>query len=195
MGWTSEPKGNRSTLTVLVDDVQSSGWWVVLDTHRDRDRSTYYLLAEHGPGNPGYSAEDPQRTIFVALTETVAGMREPWISHKIMGEGMGPYKADAPVRWLDTLPETDSDYARDWREQCRESARQRASRPKLVHGERVRFPDARYRIPGHDPDHDPVFVVVRTGRRVRFKVEGSGGIYNLNGYTQQRIVAAEEVTA
>lgn len=58
---------------------------------------------------------------------------------KEIDETMGPNEAECPVRILDLLTETDSQYAQEWRAACRGNAARKASLPKIKKGDVVQF--------------------------------------------------------
>jgi hypothetical protein len=58
---------------------------------------------------------------------------------KEIDETMGPNEAECPVRILDLLSPTDSEYAQEWREACRKNATRKASLPKVKKGDVVQF--------------------------------------------------------
>lgn len=60
---------------------------------------------------------------------------------KDMDESMGPCEDNCPERILNLLTETDSEYAREWRQRCRAKAEARKAMPKLVAGLKLVFAD------------------------------------------------------
>lgn len=65
--------------------------------------------------------------------------------YKDIEECMGPYSYDCPIRLLDLLSPTESEYANEWRKLCREQAKKTASIRKkmkmLKPGVVIRFPE------------------------------------------------------
>jgi hypothetical protein len=57
--------------------------------------------------------------------------------YKPVEETMGPFESDCPARILDLLTPTDSQYANEWRERCRNRAATKQGRPKV--GQVIRF--------------------------------------------------------
>jgi hypothetical protein len=61
------------------------------------------------------------------------------VTYKEMSEEMGPNAVRCPVRILDRLTPTTSESATTWRASCRARIAERASRPTVGDGTRVRF--------------------------------------------------------
>lgn len=82
-----------------------------------------------------------------ALVCPVSSYRGEFIV-KEQDETMGPYDVKCPVRILDLLTETDSEYANEWRARCRayqaaaKTARERARR--IVAGTIIKLPSPAY---------------------------------------------------
>jgi len=65
--------------------------------------------------------ESAIRTVF-ALVCLLAYKRDHFnFGYKDMDECMGPFECDCPARILDLLTDTDYEYAKKWREKCREN--------------------------------------------------------------------------
>jgi len=86
------------------------------------------------------AVEDPVLGVFCVIVE-VKFYRGPGKSYdtnnfgyKDMDEDMGVPAYDCPERILDLLTEPHSDYAREWRAECRRRIAQKKGRPKLYDG-------------------------------------------------------------
>jgi hypothetical protein len=67
--------------------------------------------------------------------------REDYVfGYKDMDETVGPCAAECPAAILVLLTDTDSEYAREWRDRCREFAARRRSHGPLRNGDRIVFP-------------------------------------------------------
>lgn len=81
----------------------------------------------------------------IATGEVWAGVtlvhrsRSGEVTYKDMSESMGPYYFRCPARILDRLTPTTHEAAIEWRAKCRARLAERASRPKVTAGSRVRF--------------------------------------------------------
>jgi hypothetical protein len=58
---------------------------------------------------------------------------------KDQDENMGPNAAEAPAKVLDALTETTSEYALEWRAECRKNLEHKAAQPKVKKGDKIVF--------------------------------------------------------
>jgi hypothetical protein len=131
------------------------GW---ITTHRDKGitNDQWFQREVIGEGRTIVASSTIKSVYYAAVREDVTGQvwglvcltsRRPnrefhnfgW---KSMTEDMGPNAADAPAKVLDALTETDSEYALEWRAECRANLAHRAALPKVKAGQRVRFSHA-----------------------------------------------------
>jgi hypothetical protein len=92
--------------------------------------------------------------------------------YKDMEESMGPHCWRCPERILDLLTETQSEYAKGWREKCRQYHANRAAKPKLQPGMRLRVTNESVPTIGGVPVRE--VKVVTAGRVPKFWVDGYG---------------------
>lgn len=122
MGWTSTTR--RPGLTDM-QFFHEQGIRMNNDTHEgkiidsSRVGSTVYAAYEVTEKATG------KREVFalVILTKSHARARDGFnFSYKDMDESMGPCESDCPARILNMLTEAKNDWAREWRERCRQRA-------------------------------------------------------------------------
>lgn len=109
----------------------------------------YYAAVEH----INKATEERNVWALICLVYYNRRDREGFVfGYKDMSESMGPREAECPEEILDLLTETDSEYARDWRRQCRDNITARramASKPiprpgqTIVFDEPVQFANGR----------------------------------------------------
>lgn len=98
--------------------------------------------------------------------------------YKDMDETMGPNESGAPVKLLDLLSPTTSEYALDWRERCRRNAA-REARP-LKEGDVIRFEEPLRFTDGTEHQTFRVTLELLPGakrRRMAFISTETGGRY------------------
>lgn len=126
MGWTGGPAPKpRSALNLIAFDLGESFAERVLATYKDG--KTIYAAVR--------AQDDNQVFGLVLLTDSGPGGT---VYTKSVTEDMGPAEARCPLRILDLLTDTDSEYALQWRQRCRDFAAQ----PRPSKGQRVRFATA-----------------------------------------------------
>lgn len=103
--------------------------------YREFDDTNYKIVHYSKVGSVVYLAIQRDERIFamVVVCFTDKGNK----GYKEMGESTGPYYWDAPKALLDKLTPTDSDYAIEWRQKCRD----RAAARKIKAGDMIRFTD------------------------------------------------------
>lgn len=72
--------------------------------------------------------------------------------YKDMSDSMGPCYYDAPAKVLDLLTPTDSEYANQWRAECRLTLARAAMLPKVTRGTTLRFTRAMKFTSGEELD-------------------------------------------
>lgn len=105
--------------------------------------------------------------------------------YKDLSESSGPYAWTCPMRILDLLTETDSDYANNWRAKCREYHERRARLPKLAEGMRLRVLNEN--VPTVDGIPLREVSVLRAGRKPLFRVDGFGGYFRWPSWRQYQV--------
>ena len=89
--------------------------------------STYYAALER---------TDTPGVVFAVVALTGYSRRDREFRYKDMTEHMGPVESNAPLKVLNALTETDSEYALQWRERCRENKRKvRETNAKIKPGQ------------------------------------------------------------
>jgi hypothetical protein len=111
MGWEFQYQGTKTPLQILKQDYPS-----------------FDFVATNRKGNVIYAAlrkDDKPEIVFagIFLLQTRDGM----LGVKAMGEDSWPYYYGASQRVLDALTEPATDYAREWRDKCR----QELAKPKI----------------------------------------------------------------
>ncbi len=163
MGWTfqAKPRDVKADL-----DGQFTGKLRVLDSAIVAARE-YYAAVEVVDGD--------KREVFAAVfmlqfaPKAHDGMT---FGYKDMDETMGPRIARCPERILDLLTPTDSEYAKVWRQRCRDYHAARKACPKLQPGMRLRVTNDSVPTIGGVPVREVRVVVA--GRTPRFWVDGYG---------------------
>ncbi|MBJ7469727.1 MAG: hypothetical protein JHD16_00415 [Solirubrobacteraceae bacterium] len=123
MGWTGGPAPKpRTARNLIAFDLGETFAERVVATHKDG--TTIYAAFRSEDGNEVFG--------LVLLTDSGPG---GIVYTKPVTEDMGPAEDRCPIRILDLLTDTDSDYALNWRQRCRD----RASRPRPKKGQKVRF--------------------------------------------------------
>ena len=112
-------------------------------------------------GSTGYGVmyrqdkDSGQKTYFGIVFKTSRHKTEHWgmseFCIKEISEDMGPVQTDAPAKMLDMLDRLAPDpkgYAKQWREQCRETIARKRSKPKAkpTEGQRVTYNGAAYTL-------------------------------------------------
>lgn len=141
--------------------------------------STWYAAVRHTHADGTF-----ETFAVICLTSKGSRKRGDGFGYKDMSEDMGPVECSCPARILDLLTPTDSEYANDWRQRCRDRAKasrqRRASAPKP--GARVTFnPPIMY---GGQPLAE--FIIIpnppRTRGLIAQRADGLGGVYRLPMY-------------
>lgn len=175
MGWTytDKPKGmtlkeffTKEFQPIEILDVGTRGWHEAYLACRARDGTVFCLIC---------------------LVD-YKGDRSFNFGYKDMSEDMDPYTYNCPERILNSLSPAKSDYARKWREKCRENLRKQKTLPTLHNGDLVKFKkNLRFRN-GVTQD---TFYVEKKGRRIRFfpvmpngELYPTGTIYTISGWQQ-----------
>lgn len=131
MGWTFYPK----PANVKADLDQQLTWASETGTRRVLDSaivaaSEYYAAVE-------YIAPDGTRAVWAAVFMLRFNPKAAdgyTFGYKDMDETVGPYCRRCPIRILDLLTETQSEYAKQWRESCRAYHAARKAKPALTDG-------------------------------------------------------------
>jgi hypothetical protein len=103
--------------------------------------------------------------------------------YKDMDESMGPNQCECPVRLLDLLTPTTSDYANDWRKRCRERAAKRVPKPgeTFTLAKPMRFTDGQ---------HLSKFRAIRSGNRTVYASLENGGYYRISRIRDRELTVA-----
>ena len=134
MGWTCTHR-DRGEMTNLA--------WFKRELDSDRGHELLDLASAGFTLYGAYKVPDGRVVGLVILTYwTKAEFNYCW---KEMDESQGPGYYDCPPRIFAMLTPHDgseNEWARDWRARCQDSIAQRAARPRLTKGSRVRFASA-----------------------------------------------------
>lgn len=166
MGTTcmEKPANVKQYLDSLLTWENQDGKRVVLDSAICNFK-TYYAAVQH---------TKPDGTIEVWAAVTLLSYHGSEFCYKDMCETMGPTESTCPARILDLLTPTDHEYAIAWRERCRANA----SKPKVGHGDTVKFPFEYHFSNGYKCD---TFKAEKHGRAIRFR-SPAGTLCNLRGW-------------
>lgn len=110
------------------------------------------IATKNGVAYGAYRTQDGEVVALVVLTRWV---RDDYYNYgwKDMDESMGPGEYDCPKRIFDLLtplppekadPSVEGNWAAQWRAGVQKNLDERAARPKVKVGTRVRFPEWRY---------------------------------------------------
>lgn len=160
MGWTHthRPKG-QSIKDFFIAEFCSNEPDRILDCAMVK--GTVYMAYKKGDGRV---------TAIVCLTNRAPRSHFNF-GYKDMGEIMGPYQYDCPARILDLLSDPPpNDDAAEWRARCRENLAKPKS-PNIDNGDIVKF---KKEISFTDNTKHSTFEVVKSNRKIRFRVDGYG---------------------
>jgi hypothetical protein len=122
------------------------------DNHDAKTGDKHEIIASATIGSVWYAAlkitraDAPDAPIVTALVcLTSKGGKRDGFGHKDMDETVGPVECSCPERILNLLTPTDSEYANDWRNRCREwkadQAKLKTGMAKLAPGVKIRMPE------------------------------------------------------
>lgn len=96
--------------------------------------STYYAAVRHT------NKQTTLSSVFAVICLTHSAMKDYYnFGYKDMDETAGPYEDECPKGILDLLTETQSKYALEWRERCRNNLTQSKSLASVKIGEVIEF--------------------------------------------------------
>lgn len=126
MGWmfTNRPKG-----------ISDKDWFA-------KEWPSIRLLATHSTLTEFYAAAEQRSNPGEVFALVVLKRSQPGyhnFGYKGMDETMGPGYHGAPAKILDLLTPTDSEWANQWRDKCRETIAHRAKGRKVKAGTVVKF--------------------------------------------------------
>lgn len=132
----------------MRNDGKNMGWTSLTRSRDESDREFFarefsccQIVDFSKVGNVAYMVleriEMPgKRFALVCLTEwdswNALNFRYFNFRYKDISEEMGPCESNCPVRLLDKLSPTDSEYANNWRQRCRENASSKANGRKRI---------------------------------------------------------------
>jgi len=187
MGWLTMPfssMGGHKTATAYLD---AQFTWENAD--ENGAIKGYKVLASSCPGNRVYYAavqetvDGVQKSIFAAICLVHWSPRSKTgeqFGYKDMTEHAGPNEARCPRHILDLLTPTDNAYALDWRRRCLDHLRRRA-RP-VEDGDRIRLAEPLRFTDGLECAE---FIVVKQGRKLRFRHPESHGLYRISRFRER----------
>lgn len=169
MGWLfyAKPRDVRAHLDGQLTWTNETGARRVLDSAIVAARE-YYAAVEH-------TFPDGTREVWCAvfMLQFVPMAQDGMtFGYKDMDETCGPVIARCPERILDLLTDTQSEYAKAWRQRCREYHARRKACPKLQPGMRLRVTNENVPTIGGVPVRE--VKVLDGGRKPRFWVDGYG---------------------
>lgn len=155
----------------------------------------YTILDTHSKGGVFYAAvrydgEQASKGRVFALVCLQQWSRGDYYNfhYKDMDETVGPCYYGCPDRILDLLTPTDSEWANEWRQKCREYNAAQAARPKVKKGDVVKFDQTLKFTDGVERD---TFTFIE---RTTFRTEGGGRVkipnWKSRAYTVVQAVAA-----
>jgi hypothetical protein len=175
MGWLymTNLKGHKTPKAYLDDQFTFAGEHADLRVLRSAlvHMKRYYVAVER-------TDENGKRHVFavVCLVNYNLRAKEGFIfGYKDMDESMGPCETDCPAAILDLLTETNSEWAKQWRERCRKRLQKKTpvAGETIVLAAPLRFTDgavlSRFRIVEHQGRR----------RKKRLFLSECGGFYRL----------------
>lgn len=133
MGWTfSHKPKSMTTKEYLEQEINCSndhGTWTVLACKSKLHVSYLAIKFVNATENKVFAG--------VFLTKRVKGQFN--FGYKDMDESMGPYERDCPKEILDLLTPTTSEYAIEWRKECRERLSIKKTVKKVKDGDTIIF--------------------------------------------------------
>lgn len=193
MGWLymTNLKGHKTPKAYLDDQFTYAGEHANLRVLRSAlvQMKRYYAAVER-------IDENDKRRVFaiVCLVNYNLRAKDGYIfGYKDMDESMGACETDCPSAILDLLTETDSEYAKQWREDCRKRLKKRTpvAGEMIVLATPLKFTDgavlSRFRIVAHQG---------RKRKKLRFQSE-DGNFYRLRNLKEleYRIESTKPVPA
>jgi hypothetical protein len=189
MGWTGLYT-SRPTKEILCDELTwsqppASGRVVDICTKG----GVSYVALEHTEANRQY---------IIGLV-ILHHRRNGEFAYKIISEDMGPYESRCPARILAQLspveafapPGTTShEYATNWREHCREALRNNIT--TISDGTVLRFAKPLTFTDGAVGD---TFTLCKMGRRTRFLLVTTGGLYRITHWKDREFKIVEKKSA
>lgn len=150
------------------DALGESGYWTVLAHNSTRDGFFAAIRDSRFAGTP-----DEHFILVVKKTWIPRASWENFV-YKDMTDQMGPCELGASLAVLDAVPETDHEYAKPWREKCRQLRMQEAEiKRNLKDGAIVKLPRALSFADGVAADTFTAHKDARTGR-MQFRRESDG---------------------
>ena len=138
MGWTSY---NAPT----TYDLKKRRY--IIDRKAECDKlyngDNFEVLKSAMVGSTYYAAVRAKRNneVFATVVLTHTNMSDYWnFSYKDMDETCGPCESKCPMSILKLLTETDSEYAKAWRQRCYDNCKKRSPN-KLPVGSKIKFGD------------------------------------------------------
>lgn len=142
MGWTYNHRGSGISVSEHLMDSGVFKWsddapctYKVLKTALVKLK-TFYAAIECINKTTG------ERRVFAAiiLIHMINRGRDYHnFGYKDMDETCGPVESECPASILDLLTPTDSEYAQEWRERCRENLQSKMDFPKIKCGDKIKF--------------------------------------------------------
>lgn len=155
--------------------------------------NTYYLVLEHK--NP----EGKQRNGKWACVVLTSWNNKDRFNfrYKDIDESMGPCESNCPIRLLDQLSPTDSEYANEWRKRCREGIKRKsAGRKKLKPGTIIKLKEP---LKFTDKSEHQVFTVVeyarRKGKGTAYRALDNGRLYRITNVATREYEVLESLPA
>ena len=167
MGWDFQYRGTKTPLQILKQDYPS-----------------FDFVATNRKGNVIYAAlrkNDKPEIVFAGIF--LLSTRDGMLGIKAMGEDSGPYYYGASKRVLDALTEPATEFAREWRDRCRQELTE--SKVKLQAGMTVKFdPPLRF-VDGSEHS----ILKVEDPKRRTFTDDGGYALYRINAATLRQSIA------
>lgn len=185
MGWTfmEKPADVRGYLDAMYTWTNDGVVNRVIDS-AIVGRTTYYCAVET-------VKPDGARSVWagVAMLKFAPRARDGLtFGYKDLAESAGPFAWACPLRILELLTDTDSEYANNWRAKVREYHARRSALPKLVEGMKLRILNES--VPTVNGIELREVSVIRAGRKPLFTVAGFGGYFRWPSWRQYQVEAA-----
>lgn len=163
MGATSTHKPASQSVRDYFADYFTNATIIASGTRRDPNYVAgtidwpyeFYAAVRYNDGHPSAG----EVFAFVVLY-SIASRSYYNFTYKDLDETVGPGAVHAPRRVLDALTPTEHEYALEWRRQCWENLEISEAKPRVRHGDRIRFDEAFTFSSGLQTTTSTVFEVV-----------------------------------
>lgn len=145
---------------------------------RELDRPGHKIIDHSVHGRTAYLACQTSSGEVYGLVCMLHKNSDGW-GYNPVEESMGPYEVECPLRILDKLSPTDSEYALRWRNDCREHASLKRKRSSMGVGSVIRFPSPLRFSDGSTCQEFKVELAMTRGKRSKAYRGENGRLYKI----------------